>query len=80
MEQEAERNIQISLFPHLHKLPYEWHVKRKTGEILRNVDRGSGAVMNLLNWICFNIGPTILGTCLKSIINNLFPKIYGNPV
>ena len=76
MEQEAERNIQISLFSHLHKLPYEWHVKRKTGEILRNVDRGSGAVMNLLNWICFNIGPTILGTSFKSITYVLFTNDY----
>ena len=41
VEQEAERFIQVTLFSHLHHLPYQWHVKRKTGEILRNVDRGS---------------------------------------
>ena len=67
VEQEAERTIQVTLFSHLHNLPYEWHVKRKTGETLRNVDRGSSAVMNLLNWICFNIGPTILDVVIAVV-------------
>ena len=47
-------------FDHLLHLKYEWHVKRKTGEILRSNDRGANSVTNLLNWICFNIGPTII--------------------
>jgi len=67
VEQESERSIQITLFEHLHQLPYEWHIKRKTGDILKNVERGSSAVMNLLDWIFFKIGPTLLDVLIAII-------------
>ena len=60
VQQETVRQVQIMTFSHLLHLKYEWHVKRKTGEVLRSNDRGANSVTNLLNWICFNIGPTII--------------------
>ena len=52
--------MQIRLFAHLHSLSLRWHVSRKTGEVLRVVDRGTSSVNNLLNYIVFSIMPTIV--------------------
>ena len=49
VQQETVRQVQVMTFNHLLHLKYEWHVKRKTGEVLRSNDRGanSGSVLIL---------------------------------
>ncbi|VDN41733.1 unnamed protein product [Dibothriocephalus latus] len=37
-----------------------WHLSRKTGAMLRIVDRGTSSVSNILNYLLFNIIPTIV--------------------
>ncbi|KAM7537680.1 hypothetical protein Aperf_G00000060092 [Anoplocephala perfoliata] len=37
-----------------------WHLSRKTGAMLRIVDRGTSSVSSVLNYLFFNIGPTII--------------------
>ena len=43
VQQETVRQVQIMTFNHLLHLKYEWHVKRKTGEVLRANDRGANS-------------------------------------
>eukprot|EP00911_Craspedida_sp_UC1_P001477 UC1_evm1s1116 len=50
----------VALFSHLHALPLRWHLSRKTGEVLRMVDRGTTSVNQLLKYIVFNILPTLI--------------------
>ena len=50
---------QIRLFDHLHSLSLRWHVSRKTGEVLRSIDRGTASINNILSYVVFNILPTI---------------------
>jgi len=52
--------VQVRLFAHLHGLSLRWHLSRKTGEVLRVVDRGTTSVNSLLNYILFSIMPTIV--------------------
>lgn len=52
--------IQVELFRHLHSLSLRWHLQRKTGEVLRVMDRGTDSINNLLNYILFSILPTIV--------------------
>ncbi|GAB6026750.1 Homocysteine S-methyltransferase 1 [Chamberlinius hualienensis] len=59
VQQYTTRELELLLFGHLHSLSLSWHLKRKTGEVLRAVDRGTNSVNNLLNYILFNIVPTI---------------------
>lgn len=59
VEQYTTRRVQVKLFSHLHCLSLGWHLKRKTGEILRVVDRGTNSINNLLDYTVFNILPTI---------------------
>lgn len=50
----------MELFRHLHGLSLRWHLGRKTGEVLRVMDRGTDSINNLLNYIIFSIFPTIV--------------------
>ncbi|OWA52059.1 ATP-binding cassette sub-family B member 6, mitochondrial [Hypsibius exemplaris] len=59
IQQYTTREIEVSLFNHLHALSLRWHLSRKTGEVLRVMDRGTDSVNNLLNYVVFQILPTI---------------------
>lgn len=60
VQQYTEREIQVDLFRHLHSLSLRWHLQRKTGEVLRVMDRGTDSINNLLSYIIFQITPTII--------------------
>lgn len=49
----------IDFFAHLHNLSLQWHLGRKTGEVLRILDRGRDSVNQLLSYVVFQIAPTI---------------------
>ena len=57
IQQFTSRAIQIQVFSHLHSLSLRWHLGRKTGEVLRAMDRGTTSVTSLLYYILFNILP-----------------------
>ncbi|XP_055350507.1 ATP-binding cassette sub-family B member 6-like isoform X2 [Paramacrobiotus metropolitanus] len=59
VQQYTTREIEVSLFGHLHSLSLRWHLSRKTGEVLRVMDRGTDSVNNLLNYVVFQILPTV---------------------
>lgn len=44
----------------MHGLSLKWHLGRKTGEVLRIMDRGTDSTNNLLSFVLFNIGPTTI--------------------
>lgn len=60
ISQYTTREIEVELFRHLHSLSLKWHLNRKTGEVLRVMDRGTDSINNLLNYILFSIVPTIV--------------------
>lgn len=60
IQQYTTREIEVELFRHLHSLSLRWHLGRKTGEVLRIMDRGTDSINNLLNYILFSIAPTII--------------------
>lgn len=60
VQQYTTRAMQVDLFTHLHALSLRWHLGRKTGEVLRVMDRGTQSINNLLSYILFNIVPTLV--------------------
>lgn len=52
--------VQVKLFRHLHGLSLRWHLSRETGEVLQLMDRGANSVGSLLDWLVFDIIPTLL--------------------
>ncbi|GLD56653.1 ATP-binding cassette sub-family B member 6, mitochondrial-like protein [Lates japonicus] len=59
VQQFTSRGVQVRLFSHLHGLSLRWHLERRTGDVLRSVDRGTSSINNLLSYILFSILPTI---------------------
>lgn len=59
VQQYTNRNIQLRLFDHLHSLSLRWHLGRKTGEVLRSIDRGTASINNILSYVVFSILPTL---------------------
>uniref|UniRef100_UPI0037E7D0AE ATP-binding cassette sub-family B member 6 n=1 Tax=Semicossyphus pulcher TaxID=241346 RepID=UPI0037E7D0AE len=59
VQQFTSRGVQVCLFSHLHGLSLRWHLDRRTGDVLRSVDRGTASINNLLSYILFSILPTI---------------------
>ncbi|XP_062865489.1 ATP-binding cassette sub-family B member 6 [Trichomycterus rosablanca] len=59
VQQYTSRVVQVRLFAHLHSLSLRWHLQRRTGEVLRSIDRGTSSIDSLLSYIVFSIFPTI---------------------
>ncbi|KAI6188452.1 ABC6 protein [Aphelenchoides besseyi] len=60
VQQHTTLSIDIEVFRHLHKLPLKWHLSRKSGELMKVIDRGTSSINDFLNYLFFNIGPTIV--------------------
>ncbi len=58
--QHAQRVIALSTFRHLHELSLEFHLSRQTGGLSRVIDRGTKGIQFVLNFMTFNIIPTII--------------------
>ncbi|EFI28192.1 mitochondrial half-size ABC transporter [Coprinopsis cinerea okayama7 len=57
--QYSDREMSQLAFDHILNLSFAWHTRRKTGEILRVLDRGA-AINHTFELILFNIVPTFV--------------------
>ena len=60
VRQWITKSVGVSAFSHLHHLSMSFHINRKTGEILRIMDRGTSSVSSILSSLVFNILPIII--------------------
>jgi ATP-binding cassette subfamily B protein len=58
--QRAIRSVGLQVFRHLHGLALRFHLDRQTGGVSRSVERGTKGIEFLLNFMLFNILPTLL--------------------
>lgn len=58
--QYSTKAISVRMLQHLHALSLTFHLNRKTGEVLRVMDRGTASVGALLSYILFNILPVLV--------------------
>lgn len=56
---DQTRRFSVATFAHLHALSMSYHLKRRTGEVLRVMDRGVSSLGSLQSLFAFTIGPTI---------------------
>ncbi|KAI9294244.1 P-loop containing nucleoside triphosphate hydrolase protein [Neoconidiobolus thromboides FSU 785] len=68
INQYVTNSVSIDMFSHLHSLSLEFHIKRKTGEILRMMDRGTSSIVSLMNYLLFSIFPTIMDIIIALIV------------
>jgi len=69
--QRAIRRVANKVFSHLHSLSLRFHLERQTGGVSRDIERGTRGISFLLNFMLFNILPTLLeiGLVLAILIN-----------
>ncbi|MGQ3073926.1 MAG: ABCB family ABC transporter ATP-binding protein/permease [Ferrovibrionaceae bacterium] len=73
--QHAVRRIALEIFEHLHGLSLRFHLDRQTGGMSRVIERGTKGIQFVLQFLTFNILPTILEIALVCVV--LFWKQDG---
>ncbi len=66
--QRAIRAVGLKVFRHLHGLALRFHLDRQTGGVSRAIERGTKGIEFLLNFMLFNILPTLLEIALVTAV------------
>uniref|UniRef100_A0A915CVV9 ABC transmembrane type-1 domain-containing protein n=1 Tax=Ditylenchus dipsaci TaxID=166011 RepID=A0A915CVV9_9BILA len=66
IQQYTTLEIEVDMVQYLHQLSLKWHMSRKTGEVIRIMDRGTTSINALLSYILFNVFPTIVDIILAA--------------
>ncbi|MDP2785720.1 MAG: ABC transporter ATP-binding protein/permease [Sulfurimicrobium sp.] len=66
--QRSIRRVALKMFRHLHRLALRFHLERQTGGISRDIERGTRGIGFLLNFMLFNILPTLVEIGLVAAI------------
>ncbi|MDZ7804442.1 ABC transporter ATP-binding protein/permease [Thiohalophilus sp.] len=64
----AMRKLSHQVLQHLHRLSLRFHLERRTGNITRDLERGAQSVSSIMNYMVFNILPTIAEFLLVAVI------------
>ena len=64
----ASRRIALQVFQHLHALSLRFHLDRQTGGLSRVLERGTRGMTFVLDFLLFNIVPTIFEILLVALI------------
>ena len=72
--QRAIRQAGLRTFEHLHRLSLRFHLDRRTGAISRAIERGTKGIEFVLNFMLFNILPTLLEILL---VCGILWSLYG---
>ena len=64
----AMRNLSKRVLAHLHELSLRYHLERRTGNITRDLERGTLSISSILNYLVFNILPTAAEFILVAFI------------
>ena len=66
--QRSIRRVALKVFEHLHALSLRFHLERQTGGMSRDIERGTAGIRFLLNFMLFNILPTLFEMGLVTVI------------
>ncbi len=68
VQARATRQIALQVFQHLHALSLRFHLDRQTGGLSRLIERGVRGITFVLDFMLFNILPTLLEILMVSVI------------
>jgi len=64
----AMHQLSVRVLTHLHQLSLSYHLDRQTGSISRDLARGTRSLSSIVNYLVFNIVPTIAEFLLVALI------------
>ena len=67
VKQQAAIELSENTFKHLHNLSLNWHLSKKTGSVMKSLDRGTEAANNLITYMFLYLFPA-LAECVAVII------------
>jgi ABC-type multidrug transport system fused ATPase/permease subunit len=67
VKQEASIQLQELTFRHLHTLSLNWHLSKRTGTVMKSMDRGVGASDTIVTYLFLFLIPSII-ECLSVMI------------
>ncbi|MFI4989073.1 MAG: ABC transporter transmembrane domain-containing protein, partial [Alphaproteobacteria bacterium] len=74
----AIRQVALRTFEHLHRLSLRFHLDRRTGGMVRSIERGTAGIEFALSFMLFNILPTLVEISLVcGILWALFDVWYA---
>ncbi|MBE9526789.1 MAG: ABC transporter ATP-binding protein/permease, partial [Proteobacteria bacterium] len=65
---QTMRDLSRKVLSHLYGLSLQFHLERRTGGISRDLERGTRAVSSIMNFLVFNIIPTLAEFLLVAIL------------
>jgi len=68
VQARAGRRVALKVFAHLHALSMRFHMDRATGGLSRVIERGVRGIATSLNFLLFNIIPTIVEILFVALI------------
>jgi ATP-binding cassette subfamily B protein len=68
VQARAGRRIALQVFTHLHALSLRFHLDRQTGGLSRVIERGTRGINFVLDFMLFNIIPTIFEILMVAVI------------
>lgn len=76
--QHTMRSAALEVFSHLHNLSMRFHLDRQTGGLSRDIERGVAGIRFLMNFMLFNILPTLFEiTLVISILMQRFDARFS---
>jgi len=75
VQQRSYGRVSARAFAHLMELDLQFHVQRKTGEVVRKVNRGSSAVQTVASVVIFTVGPQALDIVSAAVV--IWAKLSG---
>ncbi|MGO1069267.1 ABCB family ABC transporter ATP-binding protein/permease [Lysobacter sp. CA199] len=64
----TSREIALRVFSHLHALSLRFHLDRRTGAVVRDLERGMSSVSELLDTALYTVVPTVIEIALVTAI------------
>jgi ATP-binding cassette, subfamily B, heavy metal transporter len=76
--QRSIRKVGLGVFNHLHRLGLRFHLDRQTGGVSRAIERGTKGIEFLLQFMLFNVLPTLLEIGLvTAILWGLYDGVFA---
>ncbi|KAI9802499.1 MAG: hypothetical protein M1825_002884 [Sarcosagium campestre] len=63
IEQYSYRELSVAAFEHVHGLSLDFHLGKRTGEVLSALSKG-GAINTFLEQVTFQVGPMLIDLCV----------------
>ncbi|CAM9852535.1 unnamed protein product [Chrysoparadoxa australica] len=67
VKEQASIEISETSFIHIHKLSLQWHLKKKMGNVIRSMFRGTEAAGQLMNYMLLWLVPAI-AECIATVV------------